>query len=224
MEAPRCHRSHTRRREGRLTRRKLGSRCLRRLGSKGPVGSAREASNSAGCSESEPGSPEISGPPEADGGGLGSAETIGDGRRPVPWRKDWVRTIQGLSGVVEGDMPRQNVLRKLGTTRGPPRPARAGTAKAPPITCRAGKWWRAGEWGRWGRVSVDGLGHYNPDRSEGPWGRVASATRTAVLHRVAVPDSERGKQCTARSTKGGCKRRGATRGRRVGRRHLTGWP
>ena len=26
---------------------------------------------------------------------------------------------------------------------------------------------------RWGRVSDDGPGHYNPDRSEGPWGRAA---------------------------------------------------
>jgi len=27
------------------------------------------------------------------------------------------------------------------------------------------------EWDRWGRLSEDGPGHYNPDRSEGPWGR-----------------------------------------------------
>ena len=29
----------------------------------------------------------------------------------------------------------------------------------------------AGEWGGWGRLSEDGPGHYNPDRSEGPWGK-----------------------------------------------------
>jgi hypothetical protein len=27
------------------------------------------------------------------------------------------------------------------------------------------------EWGGWGRLSDDGPGHYNPDRSEDPWGR-----------------------------------------------------
>jgi hypothetical protein len=52
------------------------------------------------------------------------------------------------------------------------RPA-VGTAKAPHITCRAGKLWRAGEWGGWGRISDDGPGQHNPDRSEGPWGRAA---------------------------------------------------
>jgi hypothetical protein len=31
------------------------------------------------------------------------------------------------------------------------------------------------EWGRWGRLSEDGPGHYNPDRSEGPWGRETSS-------------------------------------------------
>src|SRR5215469_18555686 len=29
----------------------------------------------------------------------------------------------------------------------------------------------AGEWGGWGRISDDGPGQHNPDRSEGPWGR-----------------------------------------------------
>src|SRR6202011_1893017 len=29
----------------------------------------------------------------------------------------------------------------------------------------------AREWGGWGRLSDDGPGHYNPDPSEGPWGR-----------------------------------------------------
>ena len=33
------------------------------------------------------------------------------------------------------------------------------------------KWSCASEWLGWGRLSVDGPGHYNPDRSEGPWGR-----------------------------------------------------
>jgi hypothetical protein len=56
MEAPSHHRSHTRRREGRPTRRKPGRKSLR-----WPlwVRSVREASNFAGRSESETGSPEI---------------------------------------------------------------------------------------------------------------------------------------------------------------------
>jgi hypothetical protein len=31
----------------------------------------------------------------------------------------------------------------------------------------------AHEWGGWGRISEDGPGQNNPDRSEGPWGRAA---------------------------------------------------
>src|SRR6516165_4903495 len=56
MEAPSHHRSYTRRREGRPTRRKPGRKSLR-----WPFGdrSVREASNFAGRSESETGSPEI---------------------------------------------------------------------------------------------------------------------------------------------------------------------
>ncbi len=43
---------------------------------------------------------------------------------------------------------------------------------------------RAREWGGWGRLSDDGPGHYNPDRSEGPWGRATAVARAAVIHRV----------------------------------------
>jgi hypothetical protein len=32
----------------------------------------------------------------------------------------------------------------------------------------------AREWGGWGRLSDDGPGQHNPDRSEGPWGRADS--------------------------------------------------
>jgi hypothetical protein len=39
----------------------------------------------------------------------------------------------------------------------------------------------AGEWGGWGRISVDGPGQHNPDRSEGPWGRAAAVARMVVL-------------------------------------------
>ena len=58
--------------------------------------------------------------------------------------------------------------RKLGTTRGSPR--RSRTAKAFGISRTAAKSGRACEWGGWGRLSDDGLGQNNPDRSEDPWG------------------------------------------------------
>jgi len=50
----------------------------------------------------------------------------------------------------------------------------------------------AGEWDGWGRLSEDGPGHYNPDRSEDPWGKAAIAACTEVYQRTAPLDSERG--------------------------------
>ena len=61
------------------------------------------------------------------------------------------------------------------------------------------------EWGGWGRVSDDGSGHYNPDRSEGPWGRATEVARMAVLDRAENCDTERRKSAATGSTKGGCK-------------------
>ena len=75
----------------------------------------------------------------------------------------------GLPGVPGDGMPGKNVQRKLGTTRGSPR--RSRTAKASRISRQAVKSRCAREWGGWGRLSDDGPGHYNPDPSEGPWGR-----------------------------------------------------
>ena len=95
--------------------------------------------------------------------------------------------------------------RKLGTTRGQPR--RTRTAKALRISRRAAKSRCAREWGAWGRLSVDGPGHYNPDRSEGPWGRAGRAARTAVLHPSASLDTERGQAAGLESTKGADKPR-----------------
>ena len=66
-------------------------------------------------------------------------------------------------------MPGRNGKRKLGTARGSPR--RSRTAKASRISRHAVKSRCACEWGGWGRLSDDGPGHYNPDPSEGPWGR-----------------------------------------------------
>ena len=99
-------------------------------------------------------------------------------------------TAARLPGVVEGDMLRKNEERKHGTSRGSPR--RKRTAKAGRISCRAVKSHCAWEWGGWGRISVDGPGQQNPDRSEGPWGRAVGSARTEVPYPRIVPDSEQG--------------------------------
>src|SRR6516162_5637611 len=74
----------------------------------------------------------------------------------------------GLPGVPGDGMPGKNAQWKLGTTRGSPR--RSRTAKASRISRYAAKSRCAREWGGWGRLSGDGSGHDNPNRSEGPWG------------------------------------------------------
>jgi hypothetical protein len=43
----------------------------------------------------------------------------------------------------------------------------------------------AREWGGWGRLSGDGPGQHNPDRSEGPWGRAGGSARTEVPNRAS---------------------------------------
>jgi len=48
------------------------------------------------------------------------------------------------------------------------------------------------EWGAWGQISADGPGHYNPDRSEDPWGRAAEAARAEVHKRTTFPGTVRG--------------------------------
>ena len=98
------------------------------------------------------------------------------------------RTLRGLGGR-HAEKERQ---RKLGTTHRWPRPAGAGTARAPHITRRAGKLRRVGEWDGWGRLSVDGPGHYNPDRSDGPWGRAAKPLERRCRNAPTNLDTERG--------------------------------
>jgi hypothetical protein len=95
-------------------------------------------------------------------------------------RRNWASAAGGLPGVIEHNTSTKNVSRKLGTSRGQPR--RTRTAKTPRISRSATKSRCARERGAWGRLSVDGPGHYNPDRSEGPWGREMRVSRTAVLH------------------------------------------
>jgi len=60
------------------------------------------------------------------------------------------------------------------------------------ISRRAVKSGCACEWGAWGQISEDGPGHYNPDRSEDPWGRAAEAARAEVHKRTTFPDTVRG--------------------------------
>jgi hypothetical protein len=80
-------------------------------------------------------------------------------------RRNWVHATVELPGVAEDDMLRQNGQRKHGTTPGSPR--RTRTAKASHINRPAAKLRCAREWDGCGRISVDGLGQHNPDRSEG---------------------------------------------------------
>jgi hypothetical protein len=97
-------------------------------------------------------------------------EVLGQRRR----RRNWVHAVDELPGVAEGDKSIKTGQRKLGTTRGSPR-FRRNTARAARINRFAAKSGCAGEWGAWGQLSEDGPGHYNPDRSEGPWGKAARA-------------------------------------------------
>jgi len=69
---------------------------------------------------------------------------------------------------------------------------RIGTAMASRISHQMAKSGCAREWGGWGRLSDDGPGQHNPDRSEGPWGRAAGSARTEVPYPRIVPDSEQG--------------------------------
>ncbi len=80
-----------------------------------------------------------------------------------------------LPGVVEDGMSR-----------------RTGSESVEPLGGRLGVVCTACEWGGWGRLSVDGPGQKNPDRSEGPWGRAAEAARTEVFQRTTSPGTERG--------------------------------
>src|SRR6516164_7384442 len=95
----------------------------------------------------------------------GSAEPFSSRRRPGPKAKNWARAADGLPGDAEGGMSRRGIQRKHGTTRGLLR--RTRTAKASRINRTAAKSGCAREWGAGGRLSVDGRGQQNPDRSEG---------------------------------------------------------
>src|SRR6202047_1683781 len=136
----------------------------------------------------EPSSPEIHLPREMDCGILGvpSRSIRGEGHADIAALE---LTVIGLPGVVGDGMPGKNVQRKLGTTRGSPR--RSRTAKASRISRHAVKSRCAREWGGWGRLSDDGPGQYNPDLSEGPWGRWSIPPHGGAVYRVERSDSVR---------------------------------
>src|SRR5215470_1183298 len=81
-----------------------------------------------------------------------------------------------LPGSVEDGMSGRNVQRKPGTSRGSPRRSRTAKAYKRYATKSRCAW----EWGGWGRLSDDGPGQHNLDRSEGPWSRATHVARMAV--------------------------------------------
>ena len=76
-----------------------------------------------------------------------------------------------------------------------------GTAKASGISRETGKSGCACEWGGWGRLSVDGPGQHNPDRSEGPGADRLGRSHGGAYKRI-LPDTEQGITMAAESTKG----------------------
>jgi hypothetical protein len=102
----------------------------------------------------------------------------------------------GLSGVPEGDMSRQQANESTEPLAGRLGAGVWRTARTVRISRHAVKSRCACEWGAWGRISVDGLRHYNSDRSEDPWGKAANAARTVVHQRTAYPGSEPGHYAT----------------------------
>src|SRR6266853_4423198 len=69
---------------------------------------------------------------------------------------------------------------------------RIGTAMASRISQQMAKLGCAREWGGWGRLSDDGPGQHNPDRSEGPWGRAGWVRSHGGAELRIVPDTGQG--------------------------------
>jgi hypothetical protein len=116
----------------------------------------------------EPGSLEIVPRVKRICGIIGSAEPLRSPKANVDIPALELKDVE-LPGVIEDGMPGRNGQGKPGTARGWPR--RSRTAKAAHISRCAMKLCCACERDGWGRISDDGSGHYNPNPSEGPWGR-----------------------------------------------------
>ena len=69
---------------------------------------------------------------------------------------------------------------------------KACTAMAFRINRETAKSECACNWGGWGRLSVDGSGQHNPDRSEGPWGRAAGPLARRRFISASILDTARG--------------------------------
>src|SRR5499425_676756 len=115
--------------------------------------------------------------------------------------------------------------RKLRTSGGSPRHRGACTAKASRINRSAAKSRCARNWGGWGRLSVEGLGQNNPDRSEDPWGRATRVARMAAPKRTTAPTQSGTYRLTAMSAKEASKPDGRDNWAPLSGRHLlTGQP
>ena len=99
--------------------------------------------------------------------------------------KYWVGAAEEFPVVSEGDMVRKNINESSEPVVGCLGMPMACTAMAFRISRETVKSECACEWGGWGRVSVDGPGQNNPDRSEGPWGKAERplARRCLSAHR-----------------------------------------
>jgi len=102
-------------------------------------------------------------------GTVGSAEPLTSRRRLRQRRCSGTYRRLNSPGSVGDGMSGRNGQRKPGTARGWPR--RSRTAEAPRISRSAAKSRCAREWGAWGRISDDGSGQHNLNRSEDPWGQ-----------------------------------------------------
>jgi len=180
--------SHIQRRGGRPSRRKPGRKSPRRLGNWSDP--CRGASKLAGRSKcANRGSPVMVPPHETDLRDRWECRAADILAKAKSTWLLWNLSMFELPGVVGDGMPGRNEQRKLGTTRGWPR--RSRTAEAAHISRRAAKLRCAREWGGWGRLSDDGSGQHNPNRSEDPWGRWRIPPHGGAVYRVDRSDFER---------------------------------
>src|SRR5260370_23652894 len=91
------------------------------------------------------------------------------------------------------------------------------------------------QWGGWGRISGDGPGQKNPDRSEDPWGRAVGPLAWRCWPRTSISDTDAesnagNSEYAGRKQTGGMRDVGIPRGRlllkasleaRLGKAHRT---